>query len=99
MQYETELFGSRSMQVFMNHASVRVARALRDVMTADERKLNWRVVRFGRGRYRSTDAACVASFIDESIPILATRLQASRQESTRPVRLCGDVDLAGGRDV
>src|SRR4051812_26420345 len=99
VQYETELFGARPTLILVDHTSIRVARALRDILATDERELNERVVGVGGSGQRSTDAAGMTRFVDEAIPILASRLQARRQKSTRPIGLRGYLDMAGGRDA
>src|SRR6185503_7652762 len=99
VQYETELLGARTTQIFVDHTSIRVACALGYVLAADECEMSRSVVGVGGRGQRSTDTAGVARLLDESIPVLASRLQTRCEKSTGPIGLRSHRHFATRHDV
>src|SRR5262249_10170031 len=81
-----ETFLRRPALVFEHHPAIRVARAFRDALAADERESHRTIVVCRWRGQRPSDAASASVLVREAIPVLMSRQETRGEEAARPVR-------------
>jgi len=99
MQDEAEAIVLRRALVLEDHPSVGVLRARVCVLTADEREAYGTRIVVGRRRDGPANAAAIALFVDEPVPVDTGRLESRGEYAARPIGRLAEIGLRGCDDA
>ena len=99
VQHEAELLGARAALVLVDHSTIRVRGADGHVLAAHEREAHRARIAFARRSERAADAAAVAVFVGEAVPVLGGGREPGRHEAAGPVGVGGDLGFSTRDDV